>query len=223
MGPGAAHGDRPGLEVRVSAAPALQAWIWLPVVAGALAGGLLVVLDDRRALLALLGVEYLAAAWFAALPLPFLVVIAKLCAGFLACCILGLTHARIGWRIEVAGEYAIPTGRAFRVIAVLLVVIAVYGAVTVRPLAIPQLTPMVAVGGAWILGLGLLQLGLHLDPFRVGLGLLALLAGFEGLYSALEPSLLVSALLAAIHLGLAVAVSYLMLSDAAPGEGAGRP
>jgi hypothetical protein len=171
-------------------------------------------LDDRRLLLALLGVEYLAAGWFAALHMPPLVLGAKLAAGLLACAILGLTHARMGWRIEPAGGRAIPTGRAFRTIAVLLVVIAVFGAVTGRPSSGPSLAPIATLGGAWILGLGLLQLGLNVDPFRVGLGLLSLLAGFDGLYSALEPSLLVAALLAAVHLGLAITVSYLMLSEA---------
>jgi hypothetical protein len=61
------------------------------------------------------------------------------------------------------------------------------------------------------MGLGLLQIGITEEPLRVGAGLLTLLSGFEIAYSSIEPSLAVVALLAAVHLGIALVVSYLLL------------
>jgi hypothetical protein len=67
------------------------------------------------------------------------------------------------------------------------------------------------------MGVGLLHLGMTTRPFRVIIGLLTVLAGFEILYAAVESSVLVAGLLAAINLGLALLGSY-FLSIAAPEE-----
>jgi hypothetical protein len=70
---------------------------------------------------------------------------------------------------------------------------------------------------------GFLQLGLTSDEFRIGLGLLTLLTGFSMLYLAIEPSLAVVALVALVHLGIALTVSYTWLQanygTSAEGEG----
>jgi hypothetical protein len=58
--------------------------------------------------------------------------------------------------------------------------------------------------------MGLLQLGTSAQPFRVVLGLLTVLAGFEIIYAAVESSTLVAALLAAINLSLALTGAYLL-------------
>jgi hypothetical protein len=58
---------------------------------------------------------------------------------------------------------------------------------------------------------GILILGLFDSAFRVGIGLLVLLAGFDILYSSVEPSLAIVALLALVHIGIAWVVSYLLL------------
>jgi hypothetical protein len=58
--------------------------------------------------------------------------------------------------------------------------------------------------------MGLLHLGISAQPFRVVLGLLTVLAGFEILYAAVESSTLVAALLSAINLSLALAGAYLV-------------
>jgi len=61
------------------------------------------------------------------------------------------------------------------------------------------------------MGLGLLHIGISEDPFRVGLGLLTALAGFEIIYAAVEPSLAILALMAAVSIGISIIVSYLMV------------
>ncbi|MFO7585333.1 MAG: hypothetical protein R6W69_11435 [Anaerolineales bacterium] len=62
-----------------------------------------------------------------------------------------------------------------------------------------------------LIGLGMLQLGVTGEPFRVTLGLLTLLSGFELLSSPLDNSALVAALLAAVTLGIALIGSHLLV------------
>jgi hypothetical protein len=63
----------------------------------------------------------------------------------------------------------------------------------------------------FLIGLGMLQLGMTGEPFRVTLGLLTLLSGFELLSSPLDNSALVAALLAAVTLGIALIGSHLLV------------
>jgi hypothetical protein len=65
--------------------------------------------------------------------------------------------------------------------------------------------------------MGFLHLGLTNRPLRVILGLMTVLAGFEVLYAALERASLVSGLLAAVNLSLAMVGAYL-ISAPLPGE-----
>jgi len=64
-----------------------------------------------------------------------------------------------------------------------------------------------------LIGMGLLHLGITAQVLRVTLGLMTVLAGFEILYSAVEGSVLVAALLAVINLGLALVGSYLLIAS----------
>jgi len=69
--------------------------------------------------------------------------------------------------------------------------------------------------------MGLLHLGVSNQIFRVTVGLMTVLSGFEIIYAAVESSVLVVALLAVINLGLALVGSYLMVaSDAQEMESA---
>jgi hypothetical protein len=61
--------------------------------------------------------------------------------------------------------------------------------------------------------MGLLQLGMTAHILRVTIGLMIILSGFEILYSAVEGSVLVAALLAVINLGLALVGSYLLIAS----------
>ena len=70
---------------------------------------------------------------------------------------------------------------------------------------------MTVISGSLILmGVGMLQLGMTVQPFRVILGLLTVLSGFEALYAALESSILVAAMLSTVNLGLALVGAYLL-------------
>jgi len=87
-------------------------------------------------------------------------------------------------------------------------------------LVLPGLDQAPAINSAsyLLMALGLLNLGLTEEPVGAGLGLLTFLLGFETFYAAVEPSLAVVALMAAVEVGIALAVSYL----AALQQGSGR-
>jgi uncharacterized membrane protein len=71
----------------------------------------------------------------------------------------------------------------------------------------------VTTGSLLLIGMGLLHLGITTDILRVAIGLMTVLSGFEIIYSAVEGSVLVAALLAVITLGLALVGSYLLLAS----------
>ena len=64
--------------------------------------------------------------------------------------------------------------------------------------------------GGILLGVGLLQLGTSQYLWRVIIGLLTFVSGFEILYAAVENSTLVTALLASVTLGLAIVGAYIL-------------
>ena len=73
----------------------------------------------------------------------------------------------------------------------------------------------VTSGSLLLIGMGLLHLGISASVLRVIMGLLTTLSGFEILYSAVEGSVLVAALLAVVNLGLALVGAYLLIASSA--------
>jgi hypothetical protein len=103
------------------------------------------------------------------------------------------------------------SGRAFRLLAAVLVGLSV---LSVRPEAVGWLEGVLIEqvwGGLVLVGMGLLQISFSSRPFRLTLGLLTILAGFEIIYASIETSALLAGLLAALTLGLALAGSYLLM------------
>lgn len=72
-------------------------------------------------------------------------------------------------------------------------------------------------GSLLLIGMGLLHLGITAHVLRVTIGLMTVLSGFEIIYSAVEDSVLVAALLAVINLGLALVGSYLLIASSSKG------
>jgi len=102
----------------------------------------------------------------------------------------------------------------------MVVVSALYVAGQQR-LTLPGLdqTPVINSASYLLMALGLLNLGLTEEPLSAGMGLLTFLLGFETFYAAVEPSLAVVALIAAVELGVALAVSYLAALQHGSGQG----
>ncbi len=184
---------------------------------------LLVSWDNPKYILIGLGVVYALAAWLVTASLPVSSGAAKFIAGLVACGIIYLGLSASGWDDEFDHDHPIPTGKPFRIGASLLVLLAALGLTSSLATLVPELLPSVAQGAMMLLVTGILILGLFDSAFRVGIGLLVMLAGFDIFYSSIEPSLAVVALLAFVHIGIALVVSYLLLLSPGelPGERAG--
>ncbi len=105
------------------------------------------------------------------------------------------------------------TGRLFRLLAAVLVVLIVLSMLNTVIKWMPELNVGQALGGLTLIGMGLLQLGFTARTFHTILGLLTLLSGFQILYAAVEVSALVAGLLAVVDLGLALVGAYLLISS----------
>ncbi len=178
----------------------------LVVWGSALTATLLTVVAHRTVRLVVLAIQYLAVAWLCSLAIPGQVAAVKLVGGLIACGILGLTSAS-----EVGTEDDPPRAARsrFRAVASILVLVAAFGIGRINWMEIPEISPEATLGSTVLIAMGLLQVGLARRPIGACLGLMTFLSGFEIAYSVIEPALAVLALLASVHIGLALVVSYL--------------
>ena len=180
-------------------------WVALLLIIIASAGVLLS--RDWRWSLVYLAGQYLGVFWLVQNHWPITMAAAKLVTGWMACAILGIAQLNTDKTAEP--ETAWPQGRLFRFftagLALLIALILALRAATWLRLSLP-----VSWGGLLLIVMGLLYLGNTAQIFRVILGLLTVLAGFEILYAAVESSVLVAALLAVVNLGLALSGAYLI-------------
>jgi len=175
---------------------------------------LLVTRDWRLSIIAL-AIQYIGVMILVSLQWPFGIAMIKLVAGWMAGAALGLT--RIGQTEVVETETSWPSSQVFRLLAGALVLLVVYPTAPKVLDWLPGVSLEQIWGGLVLLGIGLVQLGMTAQPFRVVLGLLTCLAGFEILYAGVEVSLLVAGLLSGVNLGLATIGAYL-LNSAIPEE-----
>lgn len=159
---------------------------------------------DWRWSLGLLAVLYLTVFWMVQTHWPVSQAATKLIAGWMACAILGIAqgNTKLG---ETEGGWL--QGRLFHIFAAGMVLVATF-ALSLRAVSWLGLSLPVAWGGLLLIGLGLLHLGITSDSLQVVIGLLTVMAGFETLYSTVESSALVAALLVVVNLGLAMVGAY---------------
>lgn len=188
-----------------------------------LAAFILVTLIDWRINIAALAGLFACAAVLLAQITVWQVVAARLLAGLLIVLILALT----GWTTRFGAlppqapvRFTVLTGFPFRVMALTLISLAAWYTATQPAFALPGLPPSLNVASYLLMALGLLNLGLSEEPLKVGVGLFMFLDGFQLFYFAIEPSLAIVGLLAAVELSVALVVSYLAVLWYSPTEGA---
>ena len=186
---------------------------WIPLLLVAATAIALVVVERPGIQIGILAIQYSSVAWLTSLALPPQVAAVKLVAGLIACGILALTVAKSRPAAESASGIA---GRAFRAIAGILIMAAALGIGQSNWMRVPDIRPEAIMAAAILMSMGLLQLGLFRNPLRVSIGIITLLSGFEIAYSVIEPALAILALLASVHIGLAIVVSYLSLEAEPP-------
>ena len=172
--------------------------------------GLLITHDWRWSII-LLAVQYLGVFVLTIQHWPLGMASVKLVAGWMSAAILGMT--RSSFPSEEMEEGIWPRGRLFRLFAAGIVLLIVW-AITPAADTIMADAGYAVTGGSLILvAMGLLHLGISSYILRVVIGLMTVLSGFEILYSAVEGSILVAALLATINLGLALVGAYLLVAQ----------
>jgi hypothetical protein len=82
----------------------------------------------------------------------------------------------------------------------------------------PQASYEQTLGSILLMGMGIFYLGLSDHPFRVGIGILTFLSGFEILFATFENSPMVAGFLSVITLGIALVCSYLIAASTLESE-----
>lgn len=187
--------------------PALVLWIAAVSLAVTSAG--LLISRSWRWSLGLLALQYFATFWLALAHWPLSLSATVLVAGWMSAAALGMTH--INLKSDPAAETSWPQGSLFRIFACGLVLLTISAAAGSLAAWLPNSSLPLAWGALVLIGLGLLHLGMTLQPLRVILGLLTTLLGFEVLYTVIENSILVAGLLVVVTLGLALTGCYLLI------------
>jgi hypothetical protein len=166
--------------------------------------GLLIHRDWRRGI-GLLATQYLGVFWLVQTHWPVSMAATKLVTGWMVCAILGIAHLNSNPPKDPEGSW--PQGRLFRIFTAGIFITTTFAlslnASNWLGIGIP-----IVWASLLLIGIGLLQLGTSIQPFRVILGILTILAGFEVLYTAVESSALVAALLSSVNLGLALTGAF---------------
>lgn len=185
---------------------------WIAVIAIIITSVGLLVTHDWRLSISLLAVQYLAMFVLVLQHWPLGMASVKVVAGWMSAAILGMTRSGLSMA-DSAEKDTWPHGGPFRLFAAGIVALIV-AVVTPGVNTIMADAGFAVTGGSlFLIGMGLLHLGMTSRVLRVTIGLITFLSGFEILYSAVEGSVLVAALLAVINLGLALVGSYLLIAS----------
>jgi hypothetical protein len=153
-----------------------------------------------------LATQYISIFWLVQSHWPISMAAVKLVTGWMVCAVLGLALLNNDLA-ETQGSG--PQGRFFRLLTAGIIMAATY-ALSLRASIWLGLSLPIAWGSLLLIGMGSLQLGISSQPFRVIVGLLTVLAGFEILYASVESSVLVAALLSVINLGLSLTGAFFL-------------
>jgi hypothetical protein len=191
------------------------AWIAVAIIL-ITSTGLLIARDWRWSLI-LLATQYFCMFILTLQHWPVGMASVKLVAGWMSAAILGMTRSSFPAQdFEETGLW--PRGRLFRLFAAGMVLLIVLATTPSVDTIMADAGYAVTGGSLLLIGMGLLHLGITDYNLRVVIGLMTVLSGFEILYSAVEGSILVAALLAMVNLGLALVGAYLMTAENAPQE-----
>lgn len=181
------------------------------VILSLLTTSILVLSWDWRVSIAALGLQYIPVFVFVSLSWPIEISAVKVVAGWIAGTVLALAILNLPPEKQ-RNEALSLSGIIFGVMAAILAGLFAFTGGAKLIALFPEITLEQARGGMMMISLGLLHIGLTSQPLRVVIGILTVLGGFEILYSVMESSFLVTGLLAAMTLGLAVIGAYLLVA-----------
>ena len=192
-------------------------WLWVVVILLAITSVGIMLIRDWRWFIILLAMQYVGVFILTLQHWPIGMAAVKVIAGWMSAAILGLTRSNLAEEEDTTNNI-LPQGRFFRFVAATIVGLMVAAGTTPVDAMMADAGLAVSAGSLLLIGMGLLHLSVTDHILPVTVGLMTVLAGFEVLYTAVESSTLVAALLAVVNLGLALAGSYLMIASNAREE-----
>lgn len=182
------------------------------VILSFITASILLISWDWRISIFILALQYVVVVVLVSSSWPIETAAVKLVAGWMACAVMVLALRNLhGYRIN--GGVKSISEIMFKLIAAVMAGLFAFTGGTRLVLWLPEIGIEQAFGSILLIALGLLQLGLTNHPFRVVLGLLTVLSGFEILYAAVESSILIAGLLALVTLSLAIICAYLLTAQ----------
>lgn len=185
---------------------------WAAVVLMVITSAGLLFVADWRWNVILLAIQYLGMFVLTLQHWPIGMASVKVVAGWMSAAILGMTRSGLSGDSSLQ-ENVRPRGRLFHLFAAATVVLIVAVVTPSIDTIMADAGLPVTNGGLLLIGMGLLHLGITARILHVTIGLMTVLSGFEILYSTVEGSVLVAALLAVINLGLALVGAYLLIAS----------
>jgi hypothetical protein len=183
------------------------------VILAFLTATILLISWDWRISIFSLVIQYICVVVLVSSSWPLETAAVKLVAGWMACAVMVLALRNLPDSSINGG--AIPLSDiVFRLLAAVMAGLFAFTGGARLVIWIPEISIEQAYGSMILIAMGLLHLGLTNHPFRVVLGLLTMLSGFEILYAAVESSILIAGLLAIVTLGLAIICAYLLTAPA---------
>lgn len=164
---------------------------------------------DWRISIFSLGIQYLCVFVLISLSWPMETAAVKVVAGWMAGAVIGLALLNLPQE-NINGKPVLISDITFRLLAAILAGLFAFTGGARLVIWLPEINVQSAYGAMILISLGLLHLGLTNHPFRVVLGLLTILSGFEILYAAVESSILITGLMAIVTLGLAIVGAYML-------------
>jgi len=187
-------------------------FVWVLVILLLITSTGLILVRDWRWSIILLATQYLGMFLLTLQHWPLGMASVKLVAGWMSAAILGMTRSSFPSQ-EIVEQGFWPRGRLFRLFAAGMVLLIVSTLTPTVDTIMADAGYAVTGGSLILIGMGLLHLGITSYILRVVIGLMTVLSGFEIIYSAVEGSILVAALLATINLGLALVGAYLLIAQ----------
>jgi hypothetical protein len=172
----------------------------------------IILIPSRRWMVGLLAVQYTGVFLMVSISWPLEIAVVKLVAGWMAAAILFLAYGARSFTERYERLTASLPGTFFMGFAAILIGISMYSLVPSALRWFIGASPQQVLGGAWLLGLGTLQLSFSQQDDRIIIGLLTIISGFEILYATLEASVLMTGLLALLNIGLAFVGAYLVMA-----------
>jgi len=170
-----------------------------------IAAGLIMVLGNQwRWAIAGLAIQYLVVFLLISQIWPIGLAAIKLVTGWITCVLLWMSGSPNEY---IDNQHSSLSAQIFRGLSSVLILVIVFSATPIVNIWIPT-TYYYLLIGLILMGLGLIQFGISDRSPQVIIGLLMLLSGFEVIYSTLEGSALLAAILALIHMALGLIGSY---------------